>query len=162
MSTRLATRMSLLTAAFVAGLALSFTPITPVHADEDPVVRQPRARVAPPRVVRTAQPVVRVRTVERVRTVDRVRYVPVYYTSGCGGCAPAVVAAPAPQPVAYRAAYTTCGGCAPAVAAPTYYAPRYYAPTYYSGCGSCAQPAALPYYWAVRTARYWNAHGYYR
>ena len=48
MSTRLATRMSLLTAAFVAGLALSFTPITPVHADEDPVVRQPRVRVAPP------------------------------------------------------------------------------------------------------------------
>jgi hypothetical protein len=137
MSTRLATRMSLLTAAFVAGLALSFTP-TPVHADEDPVVRQPRVRVAPPRVVRRA-PVV------RVRTVERVRYVPVYYS--CGGCAPAVV---------------TCGGCAPAVAAPTYYAPRYYAPTYYSGCGSCAQPAALPYYWAVRTARYWHAHGYYR
>ena len=155
MSTRLATRMSLLTAAFVAGLALSFTPITPVHADEDPVVRQPRVRVAPPRV-RTAHPVVRVRTVQRVRTVERVRYVPVYYTSGCGGCAPA------PQPVAYRAAYTTCGGCAPVVVAPTYYAPRYYAPTYYSGCGGCAQPAALPYYWAVRSARYWQANGYYR
>ncbi len=137
MSTRLATRMSLLTAAFVAGLALSFTPITPVQADEDPVVRQPRVRVAPPRV-RTARPV-------RVRTVERVRYVPVYYS--CGGCAPAVV---------------TCGGCAPAVAAPTYYAPRYYAPTYYSGCGSCAQAAALPYYGAVRTARHWHAHGYYR
>jgi hypothetical protein len=131
MSTGLATRMSLLTAAFVAGLALSFTPITPVHADEYPVVRQPRARVAPPRVVRTAPPAV------RVRTVERVRYVPVYYSSGCGGCAAAVVA-------------------------PTYYAPRYYAPTYYSGCGGCAQTAALPYYWAVRTARYWQANGYYR
>ena len=155
MSTGLATRMSLLTAAFVAGLALSFTPITPVHADEGPVVRQPRARVAPPRVVRRAPAV-------RVRTVERVRYVPVYYSSGCGGCAPAVVVAPAPQPVAYRAAYTTCGGCAPAVVVPTYYAPRYYAPTYYSGCNGCAQPAALPYYWAARTARYWQANNYYR
>ncbi len=135
MSTRLATRMSLLTAAFVAGLALSFTPITPVHADEDPVVRQPRARVAPPRVVRTARPAV------RVRTVERVRYVPVYYTSGCGGCAAAVAA--------------------PTYYAPTYYAPRYYAPTYYSGCGGCAQPVAAPYYWAVRYARYRHAHGYY-
>lgn len=153
MSTGLATRMSLLTAAFVAGLAFTFTPVTPVHADEDPVVRQPRARVAPPRV-RTVQPAVRVRTVDRVRTVERVRYVPVYYTTGCGGCAPAVVA---PQPVVYRAAYTTCGGCAAAVAAPTYYAPRYYT----SGCGGCAQPVAAPYYWAVRYARYRDAYGYY-
>jgi hypothetical protein len=153
MSTGLATRVSLLTAAFVAGLALSFTPITPVHADEDPVVRQPRARVAPPhRTVRAP-----VRTV--VRTVERTRYVPVYYTTGCGGCGSAVVAAPAP--VVYPAAYTTCGGCAPAVVAPVYYAPRYYAPTYYGGCGGCGQ-AAAPYYWAVRTARYWQANGYYR
>ena len=82
-----------------------------------------------------------------VRTVERVRYVPVYYTTGCGGCAPA------PQPVVYQAAYTTCGGCAPTVAAPVYYAPRYYAPRYYAaGCGGCAQPVAAPYYWAVRTA----------
>ena len=150
-----------LTAAFVAGLALSLAPrsrrFTPTRirsfASRAFAWRRPR--------VRAPQPVVRVRSVERVRTVERVRYVPVYYTSGCGGCAPAVVAVPAPQPVVYRAAYTTCGGCAPAVAAPTYYAPRYYAPTYYSGCGGCAQPAAAPYYWAVRTARYWHAHGYY-
>jgi hypothetical protein len=85
MSTRLATRMSLLTAAFVAGLALSFTPITPVHADEDPVVRQPRVRVAPPRVRAPVHTYRHVRPVVRVRTVERVRYVPVYYTSGCGG-----------------------------------------------------------------------------
>ena len=65
-----------------------------------------------------------------VRTVERVRYVPVYTTSTCGGCAPAV--APAPQPIVYQTAYTTCGGCAPTVAAPVYYAPRYdYAPRYY-------------------------------
>lgn len=159
MSTRLATRMSLryltrsLAAALVAGLALSLAPTAPAVADEDPVIRQPRVRVAPPRV-RAPAPY-RVRTV--VRTVDRVRYVPVYYTTGCGGCAPA------PQPVVYQAAYTTCGGCAPTVAAPVYYAPRYYAPRYYAaGCGSCAQPVAAPYYWAVRTARYWHAHGYYR
>src|SRR5262245_31441381 len=109
MSTRLATRMSLrlLAAGLVAGLALSLAPAAPAVADEAPVVRQPRVRVAPPRVYRPAP----VRTV--VRTVERVRYVPVYYTTGCGGCAPV---------------YTTCGGCASAVvAAPVYYAPRYYA-----------------------------------
>lgn len=147
MSTRLATRMSLrfLAAGLVAGLALSLAPTAPAFADEGPVVRQPRVRVAPPRAVP-------VRTVVQTRTVERVRYVPVYYTTGCGGCAPA------PQPVVYQAAYTTCGGCAPAVAAPVYYAPRYYA----AGCGGCYQPYAKPYYWAVRTARYWHAHGYYR
>ena len=135
MSPRLATRMSLrfLTAALVAGLAFTLMPTAPAVADEDPVVRQPRVRVAPPRV-RTAAP--RVRTVVQTRTVDRVRYVPVYYT-------------------------TTCGGCAPVVAAPTYYAPRYYGPRYYAaGCGSCAQPVAAPYYWAVRYARYRQAYGY--
>ncbi len=153
MSTGLATRMSLryLAAALVAGLALSLAPTAPAVADEDPVVRQPRVRVAPPRVRAP------VRHVQHVRTVVRTRYVPVYYTTGCGGCAPA------PQPVVYQAAYTTCGGCAPVVAAPVYYAPRYYYPRYYAtGCGGCAQPVAAPYYWAVRTARYWHAHGYYR
>ena len=75
MSTGLATRMALrfLAAGLIAGLALSLAPTVPALADEAPVVRQPRVRVAPPRV----------RTV--VRTVERVRYVPVYYT-GCGGC----------------------------------------------------------------------------
>jgi hypothetical protein len=139
-----------LAAALVAGLALSLAPTTPAVADEDPVVRQPRVRVAPPRVRAPVRHV-------QVRTVVRTRYVPVpvYYTTGCGGCAPA--------PVVYRPAYTGCGGCAPAVAAPVYYAPRYYAPRYYAaGCGTCAQPYARPYYWAVRTARYWHAHGYYR
>ncbi len=155
MSTRLATRMSLryltrsLAAALVAGLAFSLAPTAPAVADEAPVVRQPRVRVAPPRAYRPAP----VRTV--VRTVDRVRYVPVYYTTTCGGCAPA-------QPVVYQAAYTACGGCAPAVAA-AYVAPRYYYPRYYAtGCGGCYQAYAAPYYWAVRTARYWHAHGYYR
>lgn len=126
MSTRLATRMSLryLAAALVAGLALSLTPTAPAVADEDPVVRQPRVRAAPARV--RAAPV---RTV--VRTVERVRYVPVYYTTGCGGCAAAV-------------------------AAPVYYVPRYYA----VGCGGCAQPYAAPYSWAVRYARYRTAYGY--
>ena len=145
MSTRLATRMSLryLAAALVAGLAFTLTPTAPAVADEGPVVRQPRVRVAPPRVY---QP----RVVHHVRTVERVRYVPVYVTSGCGGCGYA------PQPV-YRPAYydTTCGTCAPAVAAPVYYAPRYYA----AGCGSCGQSVAAPYYWAVRYARV--RHGYY-
>lgn len=139
MSTRLATRVSLrfIAAGLVAGFALSLAPTAPAFADEGPVVRQPRVRVAPPRV----------RTV--VRTVDRVRYVPVYYTTGCGGCAPA--------PVVYQAAYTTCGGCAPAVAAPVYYAPRYYA----AGCGGCAQYYVAPYSWAVRYARYrYAAYGY--
>jgi hypothetical protein len=153
MSTRLATRMSLryLAAALVAGIALSLAPTAPAVADEDPVVRQPRVRVAAPRPAPQ-----RVRTVVQTRTVERVRYVPVYYTTTCGGCA---AVAPAPQPV-YRPAYynTTCGNCAPAVAAPDYYAPRYYA----AGCGSCGQAVAAPYYWAVRTARYWHAHGYYR
>lgn len=128
MSTHLATRMSLryLAAALVAGLALSLAPTAPAVADEDPVVRQPRVRVAPPRVYRPAP----VRTV--VHTVERVRYVPVYYTTGCGGCAPAV-------------------------AAPVYYAPRYYA----AGCGGCYQPYVKPYSWAVRYARYrWAHYGY--
>jgi hypothetical protein len=86
-----------------------------------------------------------------VRTVERVRYVPIYYTSGCGGCAPA------PQPVVYQAAYTTCGACAPAVAAPVYYAPRYYA----AGCGSCGQTVAAPYYWAVRYAHVRHRYFHY-
>ena len=147
MSTRLATRMSLrfLAAGLIAGLALSLAPTAPAIADEGPVVRQPRARVAPPRVYRPAP----VRTV--VRTVERVRYVPIYYTSGCGGCAPA------PQPVVYQAAYTTCGACAPAVAAPVYYAPRYYA----AGCGSCGQTVAAPYYWAVRYAHVRHRYFHY-
>jgi hypothetical protein len=124
----MATYMRYLTAALVAGLALSFTPTAPAFADEDPGVRAPRVRAPAPRV----RNVVRTRTV--VRTVNRVRYVPVYYTSTCGGCA---------QPVVWQA--------------PRYYAPRYYA----AGCGSCGQQVALPYYWAVRTARYRYGHGYY-
>jgi hypothetical protein len=137
-----------LAAGLVAGFVLSLAPTAPAFADEGPVVRQPRARVAPPRV-RVAP----VRTV--VRTVDRVRYVPVYYTTGCGGCAPA------PQPVVYQTAYTTCGGCAPAVAAPAYVAPRYYAPRYYvAGCGGCGRPYVAPYSWAVRFANYRAAYGY--
>jgi ribosomal protein S27E len=147
MSTRLATRMSLryLAAALVAGFALSLAPTAPAVADEDPVVRQPRVRVAAPR------PAPRVRTVVQTRTVERVRYVPVYYTTGCGGCAPA-------QPV-YRPAYynTTCGNCAPVAAAPVYYAPRYYA----AGCGSCGQSVAVPYQWAVRYARVRHAYFHY-
>ena len=108
-------------------------------------VSLPRAPIARPRV----------RTV--VRTVDRVRYVPVYYTTTCGGCAPA-------QPVVYQAAYTACGGCAPAVAAAAYDAPRYYYPRYYAtGCGGCYQ-AGMPRHTTGRcgTARYRHAHGYYR
>lgn len=133
MSTRLATRMSLryltrsLAAALIAGLAFSLAPTATAVADEGPVVRQPRVRVAPPRV----------RPVVRTRTVERVRYVPVYYTTTCGGCA---------QPVVYQAAYV----------APRYYYPRYYA----VGCGGCYQPYAAPYYWAVQTARYRWAYGY--
>jgi Zn-dependent oligopeptidase len=37
-----------LAAALVAGFALSLAPTAPAVADEDPVVRQPRARVAAP------------------------------------------------------------------------------------------------------------------
>ena len=107
-------------------------------------VSLPRAPIARPRV----------RTV--VRTVDRVRYVPVYYTTDLRRLRARA------QPVVYQAAYTACGGCAPAVAA-AYVAPRYYYPRYYAtGCGGCYQAYAAPYYWAVRTARYWHAHGYYR
>ena len=131
----MATRLSLryLTAALVAGLALSVTPTAPVLADEDPGVRTPRYRVSAPRVRAP---------VRHVRTVERVRYVPVYYTHTCGGCAPTLAA-----PLYY---------------APRYYAPRYYAPRYYAaGCGGCVQPLAAPYYWAVRYARYRHAYGYY-
>jgi hypothetical protein len=118
----MSTRLRFLAAALVAGVALSLAPTAPAVADEGPVVRQPRVRVAPPRV----------RAVHHVRTVERVRYVPVYYTTGCGGCA---AVAPVPQPV--------------------YYAPRYYA----AGCGGCGHSVALPYYWAVRYARV--RHGYH-
>jgi len=96
-----------LTAALVAGLALSFAPTAPA-ADEDPGVRAPRVRM-PPRV--------RTRTV--VRTVERIRYVPVYSTCTCGGCA---------QPVAWQAPryYAAgCDGCGPWAAAPYYWAVRY-------------------------------------
>jgi hypothetical protein len=139
MSARLATRMSLryLTAALVAGLALSLAPTAPVRADEDPGVRAPRVRTYAPRV-RTYAP--RVRTVVRTRVV----YVPQPVYTGCGSCASA------PAPVVYRPAYY----------APRYYAPQYYAGYYGTGCGGCAQPVAAPYYWAVRYARY-RAYGYY-
>jgi hypothetical protein len=146
MSTGLATRMSLL--ALGVGFALSLAPMTPAAADEDPVVRQPRVRVSAPR------PAPRVRTVVWSRTIERVRYVPVYYTTTCGGCA-----TPAPQPVVYRPAYynTTCGTCALVAAEPVYYAARYYA----AGCGSCGQAVALPYYWAARYARVRHAYDHY-
>jgi hypothetical protein len=133
MSIRLSLRCFV--AALAAGLALSFTPVAPAAADEDPVVRAPRYRVAPPRLRAP------LRHVHHVRTVVRTRYVPV--------------------PVAYT---TTCGGCVRAVAAPRYYVrqyyvPRHYGPRYHAGCG-CAVTVALPYYWAVRTARYRYAYGY--
>jgi hypothetical protein len=82
MSRGLATRVSLhcLAAALLAGLALSAAPSTPAAADEYPVVRQPRYRMPPPRVHAP------VRHVRYVRTPVRTRYVPVYYTTGCGGC----------------------------------------------------------------------------
>ncbi len=113
----MATRLSLryLAAALVAGLALSIAPTPPALADE-PGVRAPRVRVAPPRV----------RTVVRTRTVERVRYVPVYYTQTCGGCA--AVAAPvyyAPRYYAPRYYAAGCGGCGQSVAAPYYWAVRY-------------------------------------
>ena len=105
----LATRVSLryLTAALVAGLALSFTQTAPALADEDPGVRAPR---------------VRTRTV--VRTVERVRNVPVYYTYTCGGCAQPVVWQ-APRYYAPRYYAAGCGGCAQLAAAPYYWAVRY-------------------------------------
>jgi hypothetical protein len=140
----MATRLSLhyLTAALVAGLAWSLAPTAPAAADEYPIVRAPRVYSPPPRV----------RTVTRVRTVERVRYVPVpvYYTSGCGGCGSSYTYAPT---------YYAPARYAPVYHAPTYYAPRYHAPQYYAGC--CAQPAAIPYKWAVRTARYRYAHPYH-
>ncbi|MBX9777981.1 MAG: hypothetical protein K2Y71_26670 [Xanthobacteraceae bacterium] len=111
MSTRLATRMSLLAAALVAAVTLSLAPTAPAVADEGPVVRQPRARVVAPR------PAPRVRTVVQTRTVERIHYVPVYYTTGCGGCA---AAAPVYYVPRYHAA--GCGSCAQPVAAPYYWA----------------------------------------
>jgi hypothetical protein len=102
--------MSLLTAALVAGVVASVAPTTPALADE-PGVRAPRVRVAPPP---------RVRTVVRTRTV--VRYVPVQYT--CGGCAqPMVWQAPRYYAPRYYAA--GCGGCAYQPALPYYWAVRY-------------------------------------
>ena len=98
----MATRLRYLTAALVAGLAFSFMPTVPARADE-PGIRAPRVRIPPP----------------RVRTVVRVRYVPVYYTSVCGGFA---------HPVMWHAPryYTVgCGGCALPVALPYYWAVRY-------------------------------------
>jgi len=134
MSRGFATRASLhcLAAALLAGLALSGAPSAPAAADEYPVVRQPRYRMPPPRVRAP------VRHVRHVRTAAvRAGYFPVYYTTGCGGCAP--------------------------LAVPTYYVSRPYVPRYYAaGCGGCLTSIALPYYWAVRTAWYRSAYGYYR
>jgi hypothetical protein len=124
----LATRVSLrcLAAALLAGLALSVAPTAPAVADEYPVVHQPRYWMPPPRVRAP---------VRHLRTAVRARYVPVYYTTACGGCAP--------------------------VAVPTYYVSRPYVPRYYAaGCGGCVRSVALPYYWAVRTAWYRYAYGY--
>lgn len=93
----MAPRLSLrcLTAALVAGLALSLAPTEPVLADGDPGVRRPRVRVLPPRV----RVVHHVRTVKRVRTCvvcypprhDAVHYyAPRYYAAGGAACAHSV------------------------------------------------------------------------
>ncbi|MPZ40119.1 MAG: hypothetical protein GEU95_19095 [Rhizobiales bacterium] len=132
MSARLAARVSLryLTAALVAGLALSLTPTAPAVADGRPVVSQPRVRTYAPRV-RPYAP--RVRTVVRTRAF--VIPQPVYYS--CGGCAPAVAVAPRYYAPRYYARYYAAGygGCAQPVAAPYYWAVRYaryrYADGYY-------------------------------
>jgi hypothetical protein len=112
MSIRLTLRA--LTAVVAAAVALSLAPTTPALADE-PGVRTPRVRVAPPP---------RVRPVARTRTV--VRYVPVQYT--CGGCARSVVwEAPryyAPRYYAPRYYAAGCGGCAYQPALPYYWAVR--------------------------------------
>ena len=114
MPTRPATRMTLryLAASLVAGFALSLAPTAPAVADEGPVVRQPRVRVVAPR------PAPRVRT--HTRTVERVRYVPVYYTTTCGGCATQAPVYYAPR---YRSA--GCGSCAQPLAIPYHWAVRY-------------------------------------
>jgi hypothetical protein len=173
MATRISS-LSTLTAALVAGLALSFAPITPVHADEDPGARP--KRVAAPRYHAPRYHAPRIRTVVRVRTVERVRtrivYVrqpapqPVYYT--CGGCAPA------PQPVVYVAPAVGCGSCAPVI--PRYESccqPGYGGGAYYGGHGyhgggyygvgyrhGAGHWRGAPYRWAVRTARY-HRHGWH-
>jgi hypothetical protein len=152
-----------LTAALVAGIALSLAPTQPVHADEDPGYRAKRVRTYAPRVrIHRPARVVHVRTVERVRT--RVVYVPQPVAYGCGGCAPAPVY------------YNTCGTCAPAIAPPLYYggccSGAHYGGYGYGGYGvyggyvgyGYGAPyyrgahRALPYYWAVRHARYYR-HG---
>ncbi|MGH6769528.1 MAG: hypothetical protein ACRECO_10975 [Xanthobacteraceae bacterium] len=164
-----------LTAIAVAGLAFVLAPQVPAIADEDPGVRAPRVRMAPPRTVH------RVRTVQRVRTVVRTRtrvvcydYMgrpfdcrtpapiapqPVQYT--CGGCAPAAIAQPIvqyvqPAPRYYVPAYT------PPAYAPVYTAPAYtravIAPrTWGTGCGSCA--AQQVYYVHVR-GHHHRGHGH--
>jgi hypothetical protein len=113
----MASRMSLrcLTAALVAGLALSLTPTAPVLAADGPGVQAQR-----------------VRSPYRVRTVVQPAYDP--YT--CGGCA-ATVAVPydyAPRYHAPRYHAYGCGGCALPVALPYYWAVRYARYRYARGC----------------------------
>jgi len=98
MATSLSSRH--LMAALVAGFALSFAPTAPVHADEGPSVRAPRAR-----------------------TAVRVRDVAVGYPFGCGGCSPRAAAY---EPVYYAPRfYDGCGRCALPVALPYYWAIRW-------------------------------------
>jgi hypothetical protein len=172
----MATRISLLrylTAALVAGFALSLAPSAPAFADEDPGARTKRYRTVQPRVrtvvrtrtvvrpvvrtvVRTVErPVVQVRTVERVRT--RTRVVCYDYTGRPFDCRTPAPVMPQPEPqqvvqVASQPVHYTCGGCAPAPQ-PVYTtcgncAP---APAYYgTGCGGCAP-----------TGAYYSGHGGY-
>jgi hypothetical protein len=160
-----------LTAALVAGFALSLAPSSTAIADDDPGAKRKRPRYvvkapkATPRIVyrapRTVQPV---RTVVHVRTVHHTRIQRICHDYAgrpfdCRMPAPVAprrtktvyvpVPTPAPEPVVqYQAAYTTCGTC---VAAPVVVqAPRYYA----TGCGTCTHSTAAPYYWAVRHSRY--------
>jgi len=143
----MATRMSLLrclTAALVAGFALSLAPTAPVHADEDPGYRSKRVRAPAPRYRATPHPAPQVRTVVQVRTVERVRTRVVCYDYtgqpfDCRGPAPV---APQPAPVvqvAPQPVYYTCGGCA----APQ---PVVYAPAVTATCGTCAPPVQQYYY----------------
>jgi hypothetical protein len=109
----MANRMSLrcLTAALVAGLALSLTPMAPVLAADGPGVQAPRALITAPRVRAP------VRAVARVRP-PVVCYDFVGRPFDCRAVAPG---------------YYTYGGCCP-VALPYYWAVRYARYRYAHGC----------------------------
>lgn len=161
----MAARTSLLrylTAALVAGFALSLAPSSAAVADDDPGAKRKRPRYVVKAPKATPHFVYRAPRVQPVRTVHHTRIQRICYDYAgrpfdCRMPAPLAprrtktvyVPVPVPEPVVqYQAVYTACGSC---VAAPVFVpAPRYHA----TGCNPCTRESAAPYYWAVRHSQY--------